>query len=113
MPFYCYPPSTCTTGLGTAFACFSKTHSMIPIGDDNSDRQITPYINYLLIIINILVFVYYQGFGNNIHFTFAYATVPAEILSGHDIVSQPQIIHDQITGQTLEMPGLQPTPIPV
>lgn len=86
---------------------------MIPIGDDNSDRQLTPYINYLLIIINIFVFVYYQSFGTDIHFTFAYATVPAEILTGHDIVSQPQIIHDQITGQTLEMPGLQPTPIPV
>jgi membrane associated rhomboid family serine protease len=86
---------------------------MIPIGDDNSDRKLTPYINYVLIIINILVFVFYQGFGNNIHFTFAYATVPAEILTGHDIVTQPQILHDQITGQRLEMPGLQVTPIPV
>src|SRR6476660_7778904 len=43
----------------------------------------------------------------------AYAAVPAEILTGHDIITQPQIIHDQITGQTRQMPGLQPTPIPV
>ena len=86
---------------------------MIPIGDDNSDRQLTPYINYLLILINILVFIFYQGWGNNLHFTMAYAAVPAEILTGHDIITQPQIIHDQITGQTLQMPGLQPTPIPV
>lgn len=86
---------------------------MIPIGDDNSDRQLTPYINYILIIVNMLVFVFYQGWGNNIPFTFAYATVPAEILTGHDIITQPQIIHDQLTGQNLEMPGLQATPIPV
>jgi membrane associated rhomboid family serine protease len=86
---------------------------MIPIGDDNSDRHLTPYINYLLIIVNILVFVFYQGLGNDIHFTFAYATVPAEILTGHDIITQPQILHDQLTGQRIEMPGLQVTPIPV
>lgn len=86
---------------------------MIPIGDDNSDRHLMPYINYALILINILVFIFYQGFGNNIPFTFAYATVPAEILSGHDIITQPQIIHDQLSGQTITMPGLQATPIPV
>lgn len=86
---------------------------MIPIGDDNSDRKLTPYINYLLIIINILVFIFYQGFGTDVHFTFAYATVPAEILTGHDIITQPQILHDQFTGQRTPVPGLEPTPIPV
>src|SRR6476661_2860840 len=86
---------------------------MIPIGDDNSDRSLTPYINYLLIIINILVFMFYQGAGTNLHFTFAYVTVPAEILTGHDIITQPQILHDQLTGQRIEMPGLQATPVPV
>jgi membrane associated rhomboid family serine protease len=92
---------------------FWKTHSMIPIGDDNSDRHLTPYVNYILIIINILVFVLYQGLGNNIPFTFAYATVPAEILSGQDIITQPQIIQDELTGQSITMPGLQLTPVPV
>jgi membrane associated rhomboid family serine protease len=86
---------------------------MIPIGDDNSDRHLTPYVNYILIIINILVFVLYQGLGNNIPFTFAYATVPAEILSGQDIITQPQIIQDELTGQNITMPGLQVTPVPV
>ncbi|MCH5717405.1 hypothetical protein [Niabella hibiscisoli] len=36
---------------------------MIPIGDDNSGRVLTPYINYLLIAINIVVFVFAQGLG--------------------------------------------------
>ena len=86
---------------------------MIPIGDDNSDRHRTPYVNYILIIINILVFVFYQGLGSDVGFTFAYSTVPAEILTGQDIITQPQILHDQVTGQRIERPGLQPTPVPV
>jgi len=85
----------------------------LPIGDDNQDRQITPLVNYLLIVLNIIVFVFLQNMGNNIHFTYAYATVPGEILSGRDIVTESQILLDPYTGQRFEMPGLQPTGIPV
>ncbi len=85
----------------------------IPIGDDNRDRHQTPYVNYLFIIINILVFIFLQEMGNNIPFTYAYSTVPAEILSGNDIITQPQIILDPYTQQRFELPGLQPTNISV
>jgi membrane associated rhomboid family serine protease len=70
---------------------------MLPIGDDDSDRRFAPFINYLLIAINILVFVFFQGMGGNEKFTYAFSTVPAEILTGKDIA----------TGV------LEPTPIPV
>jgi membrane associated rhomboid family serine protease len=70
---------------------------MLPIGDDDSDRQITPIVNYILIAANILVFIFLQGMGSNEHFTYAFSTVPAEILTGHDIATN----------------GLQPTPVPV
>jgi membrane associated rhomboid family serine protease len=70
---------------------------LLPIGDDNSDRKLTPFINYFLIIINVLVFVLAQGGGGNEQFTYAFSTVPAEIIHGKDIVSGP----------------LEPTPIPV
>jgi len=70
---------------------------MLPIGDDDSDRQITPIVNYILIAANILVFIFLQGMGSNEHFTYAFSTVPAEILTGHDIATH----------------GLQPTPVPV
>ena len=70
---------------------------MIPIADDDSDRRIAPLVNYALIAINVLVFVFLQGMGGNEKFTYAYSTVPAEILTGKDIVSGP----------------LEPTPIPV
>src|SRR5205085_12239772 len=85
----------------------------LPLGDDNRDRHLAPIINYVLIILNIIVFIFCQDFGRDIHFTFAYSTVPAEILSGHDIVTGSKIIHDPITGDAIRMPGLEPTPIPV
>jgi membrane associated rhomboid family serine protease len=86
---------------------------LIPIGDDNRDRELTPLINYLLIIANILVFVFLQHLGNDLRFTYAYSTVPGEILTSHDIVTETQILVDPYTGQRFEMPGLQPTNIPV
>ncbi|MEI6946911.1 rhomboid family intramembrane serine protease [Paraflavisolibacter sp. H34] len=86
---------------------------LFPIGDDNRDRHLTPYVNYLFLALNIFVFIYWQDIGRNIPFTFAYSTVPAEILSGHDIVTDSEMIRDPYTGQMIEMPGLQPTHIPV
>jgi membrane associated rhomboid family serine protease len=86
---------------------------MLIIGDDNRDRHRTPFINYLLIALNIFVFFYWQQWGNNVPFTFAYATVPGEILTGTDIVTNNEVLTDPYTGQPFELPGLQTTPIPV
>jgi membrane associated rhomboid family serine protease len=86
---------------------------LFPIGDDNSDRHLTPIVNYVLIALNIIVFVFLQSMGRDIDFTFAYSTVPAEILTGSDIVTDAKILQDPITGQSVEMPGLAVTPIPV
>lgn len=86
---------------------------LLPIGDDNRDRHITPVINYILIALNILAFIFWQDMGNSIPVTFGYATVPAEILTGKDIITSSKIIENPITGENLLQPGLQPTPIPV
>lgn len=69
-------------------------------------------MNYALIAINVLVFVFLQGLGSNDRFTYAFSTVPGEIISGRDIVTRPVVVQ-QFTGQEIQMPGLQPTPIPV
>lgn len=82
---------------------------MFPVGDDNRDRSITPVINYLLIAINILVFVLLQGCGTNQKFTFAYSTVPAEILTGRDIVTDDKVFEDPVSGDQYAIPGLQKT----
>jgi len=86
---------------------------MIPISDDNSDRSRTPFVNYLLLLTNIVVFFYYQRMGTDIPFTFGYATVPGEILSGRDIVTASEQLKDAVTGQEYTLPGLQPSPYPV
>ena len=70
---------------------------MMPIGDDNTGRTIRPYVNYLLIAINILVFVFAQGMGSNMGVLMSFSTVPQEILTNTDITSN----------------GLGVTPIPV
>lgn len=86
---------------------------LLPIGDDNSDRHITPYITWALIALNVFVFVFFQGFGSNLAFTYAFSTVPAEILTNNDLVTDTQLVRDMASGQTFQVPGLQPTPIPV
>jgi membrane associated rhomboid family serine protease len=88
---------------------------VFPVGDDNSDRHIFPFLNIGLIAINAAVFILLQGMGENLDFTFAYSTVPAEILSGRDIVTPERLERVMTAGGPVEVavPGLQPTPIPV
>ena len=86
---------------------------IIPIGDDNRDRTTTPILNWLFIAACVAVFVFLQGFGQNLGFTYAYSVVPAEILSGKDVVTPDRAARDPGTGLRVRVPGLQPTPIPV
>lgn len=58
---------------------------IFPIGDDNSDRTTTPIFTYLLIAINVLVFVFLQGATGENQFTASFATVPEEIRTGRDV----------------------------
>ncbi len=76
---------------------------LFPIGDDNSDRHITPYVTYVLIALNVAVFVLLQL--PNDAFTYGYSVIPAEILSGRDFTEAIPIGRSQIP----QAPG--PTPI--
>ena len=84
---------------------------LFPIADENYDRRTTPVVNYVLILLNVLVFVFLQGFGTNEKFTYAFSTVPYEIVHNED-VKQPVVIED-FRGRPIGRIGLQPTPIPV
>lgn len=86
---------------------------MIPISDDDSDRIRIPFVNYLFIAINIVVFIVFQHWGNDLDFTYSYSTVPAEIMSGHDIVTKAVWVQDPVSGQQVQIPGLGVTAIPV
>ena len=82
---------------------------MFPIGDDNSDRTITPIFNYAFIGINVLVFVLLQQLGSNEAFDYAFSLVPREITNGVDLAG-PQIIQ---VGSEKARINHYSTPLPV
>lgn len=83
---------------------------MFPIGDDNSDRRITPIVNWALVAVNILVFLLLQQLGTNQAFSYAFSLVPREITSGVDLAGV-QVIRDSL-GNTAEILHYS-TPLPV
>lgn len=86
---------------------------IFPLYDDNADRTTTPLVNYALIAVNILVFVFLQQLGTNEKFTMAFSTVPQEIVSGRDITTPDRVAPHPATGEPLLIPGLQSTPFSV
>lgn len=59
---------------------------LLPLSDDNTGRQTTPYIIYTFIAINIVVFI--LQFLQGDRFTLGYAAVPYEITHNVDLVGQ-------------------------
>lgn len=87
-----------------------------PLADDNADRKSIPVITVGLIVINVLVFTLLQGFGSNDAFTMAFSTVPAEIMTGKDIVTEDGPEQQMRTADGVvvyRQPGLKHTPISV
>jgi membrane associated rhomboid family serine protease len=82
----------------------------VPIADDDSGLTSTSIVNYVLLAANIAVFVLFQGLGSNDRFTYAFSTVPKEIVTGKDVVTSARKVEDPISGQAYVQPGLQPTP---
>src|SRR5437763_16886303 len=83
---------------------------MFPIGDDNSGRMSTPVVNYVIICLDVLVFVLLQQLGTNDNFTYAFSLVPREITQGVDLFG-PQVIRHSF-GHSAEIPQFA-TPLPV
>ena len=79
---------------------------VFPIGDDNTGRLRTPYVTYLLIALNVLVFVFLQGMGTNEKFTYTFSTVPQEIRTGEDVAGPVRI---EVGDESATIP-LQQTP---
>ncbi len=85
---------------------------MLPLGDDDSGYNTPAVVTILLIAANVLVFILFQGMGTNDQFTYAWATVPYEILTGTD-VARTVFINDPLSGDAIGKIALQPTPISV
>ena len=86
---------------------------LMPIGDDNSAITQRPYVTYVLIAVNVLVWVLFQQMSGDGSLTYAFSTVPAEIITGNDIITQSQNYTDPNSGIEYFIPGLNATPIPV
>jgi membrane associated rhomboid family serine protease len=89
---------------------------VFPLGDDNTDRTMFPVVTVVLIAINAIVFIIPQGMGNNNAFTMAFSTVPAEIVSGKDLVTEDRVEKVKLPdGRVFDVPvpGLERTPISV
>src|SRR6266545_4785726 len=63
--------------------------TMLPIGDDDSDRRTTPIVTWALIAINILVFVLLElPQGDNLDaFLTRWGTIPAQIVAGSGLIT--------------------------
>ena len=63
---------------------------LIPISDDNQGRTTKPFVVYLIIALNLFVFVVFQQFTSTeagAEFTYAYSVVPYEITHNIDLTS--------------------------
>src|SRR5262245_59705850 len=85
---------------------------VLPLYDDNSDRQTFPYINYAIIGLNIFVFIVLLKLGNK-DFTYKLSTVPYEIIHNENVVTSARQVIDPISRQHFTIPGLGRTPISV
>ena len=79
----------------------------LPIGDDNSMRQSTPVVVYLLIAANVAVYVLQVLLGEP--FTNGFSTVPYEITHDVDLVG---VQHIRDAGHVLSI-YLYPGPVPI
>jgi membrane associated rhomboid family serine protease len=84
---------------------------VFPLYDDNTDRSTFPWVNYAFIALNIFVFVVFQRLGSDTGFTYSFSTVPAEIMTGRDVVTPAHV--EEIAGQRVLFPGLGETPLSV
>ena len=80
---------------------------VFPLYDDNTDRHTTPFVNYAIIALNIFVFLVLQRLGTDTDFTYSFSTVPREIITGTDIVTEPRVV--EYMGQRVMIPGLGET----
>jgi len=84
---------------------------MFPIGDDNSDRTITPVVNYIFLGVNVLVFLLLQQLGSNDAFSYAFSLVPREVTGGVDLTGVINVADS--AGKVVGQIQHYDTPLPV
>jgi membrane associated rhomboid family serine protease len=88
---------------------------ILPLSDDNTGRRTFPYVTVTLIALNALVYVVFQGAGTNDRFTMTFSTVPYEIVTGEDKVTEGRdvMVRHEKGVEKVRVPGLEETPLSV
>lgn len=92
---------------------------LFPIGDDNQGRLTTPYVVYIIVAINALVFLFLQqavSSRQGEYFTYGYSVIPLEITTGLDLtepvtLTNAEPMRDERTGR-LQHPVIPEAPGP-
>lgn len=82
---------------------------LLPIGDDNRGRLTTPYVVYIIVAINVVMFLVFQQATSTeagAEFTYAYSAVPYEITHNVDLIAPVRVPGGTVIPQ---FPG--PSPI--
>jgi membrane associated rhomboid family serine protease len=73
---------------------------MMPIGDENREGRTTPYVNYVLILINIAVFIYELSIGHARleRFFLQWGAVPREVIGNGEwtTILTSMFLHDGV-----------------
>jgi membrane associated rhomboid family serine protease len=80
---------------------------LFPLGDDNTQRRITPHFVWLIIIINAVVWIMQLTLGDS--FTYGFSAIPYEITNGVDLVRAQML---EIAGEAIEIPQAR-GPVPI
>jgi membrane associated rhomboid family serine protease len=59
---------------------------LFPISDDDRHLSGSAWVTLVLVALNVVVFVFFQGLGSNEAFTYGWSVVPEEITTGVDLV---------------------------
>ena len=82
---------------------------LFPISDDDRHLDGPAWVTIIVVALNVVVFVLFQGLGTNEAFTYGWSVVPAEITTGTDI-EQPTSVG--MGDQRVTIPHA-PGPVPI
>ena len=81
---------------------------LFPISDDDRNLRGAAPVTITIFVLNIIVFIFLQGAGQNEEFTYGYSVIPYEITNGADLVS-PQVLESSEGEHVIyQSPGPQP-----
>ncbi len=74
---------------------------LLPISDDDRGLSGPAYVTITILLLNLFVFFFLQGAGQNTDFTYGWSVIPYEIMTGADLTGMESV---QVNGIPYEIP---------